>query len=81
MTNGEMLEKVIKETFPDIFENEPDFKVATDICDIIRCGDRDCLACYLNHAGIDRPYELQKYTGPIKSSNSTTAITSGGISW
>lgn len=31
MTNAEKLEEIIKETFPDIFENEPDFKVATDI--------------------------------------------------
>ena len=83
MTNAEKLEEVIKETFPDIFENEPSFKVATDICDIIRCDDRDCLSCYLNHAGIDRPYELQEYKGSSnsKSSNPTAAITSSGIAW
>lgn len=83
MTNAEKLEEVIKETFPDIFENEPDFKVATDICDIIRCGDRDCLSCYLNHASNNKPYELQEYKGSSnsKSSNSITAITSSGIAW
>ena len=84
MTNNEMLEKVIKETFPDIFENEPSFKVTTDICDIIRCDDRDCLSCYLNNAGTDKPYEHQEYKRPNSnnnSSNSTTAITSSGIAW
>lgn len=81
MTNNEMLEKVIKETFPDIFENEPDFKVATDICSFICCDDKDCSECYLDRV---TPYGLQEYKGPKSnnnSSNSTTAITSGEISW
>lgn len=84
MTNNEMLEKVIKETFPDIFENEPDFKVTTDICSIICCGDKPCDECYLEHISTDTPYGLQEYKGPKSnnnSSNSTIAITSGEISW
>jgi len=81
MTNNEMLEKVIKETFPDIFENEPSFKVTTDICSIICCGDKLCRKCYLNPFKEDGDYENQKYTGPVKTSNSTTAITSGENSW
>jgi len=85
MTNNEMLEKVIKETFPDIFENEPDFKVTTDICSIIRCGDKLCSdECYLDRISTNTPYGLQEYKGPKSnnnSSNSTTAIASGDISW
>ena len=84
MTNREKLEEVIKETFPDIFENEPGFTVTTDFCNIIRCDDKDCMECYLNRASIDKPYELQEYKRPNSnnnSSNSTTAITSSGIAW
>lgn len=83
MTNIEMLEKVIKETFPDIFENEPSFKVTTDICSLIRCDTRDCLDCYLNRASNDISYELMEYKGSnnSNSSNTNVAITSGEISW
>ena len=84
MTNIEKLEEVIKETFPDIFENEPSFTVTTDFCNIIRCDDRPCDECYLNRADIGKPYERMEYKRPNSnnnSSNSTTAITSGEISW
>lgn len=83
MTNIEKLEEVIKETFPDIFENEPNFKVTTDICNIIRCDDKSCDKCYLNRVAIGKPYECMEYKGSSNnnSSNSTIAITSGEISW
>jgi len=81
MTNIEKLQEVIKETFPDIFENEPDLKIVTDFCNIFDCGDKQCDTCYLNPFKEGGYYENQKYTGPVKTSNSTTAITSGEISW
>lgn len=84
MTNREKLEEVIKETFPDIFENEPNFEVTTRFCNIIRCIGRNCFDCYLHRVNSNTPYELQEYKGPNSNnnlSNSTIAITSSEISW
>ena len=85
MTNVEKLEEVIKETFPDIFENEPSFTVTIDFCNIIRCDDRSCQECYLDRVSDGTSYGFLEYKGPNNSNNNSSntkvAITSGEISW
>ena len=92
MTKGEVLVNFIKETFPDLVEMlELDDKEIIDpdeinICDFINCDECYCHDCAVNKTGIVKDkcnnWAKQEYIGPVKTSNSTTtAITSGEISW
>ena len=90
MTKGEVLVNFIKETFPDLVEMvELDDKEFIDpnevnICNFIECNEFYCHDCAINKTGLasDHNWANQEYIGPVKTSNSTTtAITSGEISW
>lgn len=89
MTNGEVLINLIKETFPDLVkEIEDDSKHLIDlddinVCDFINCDGLYCDVCKIDQGGLScrGTWSANEYHGTVVSSNSTTAIASGDISW